>query len=53
MEKTGITHSLPFRLLVALAIGIGAGLALSAAEGAAITNALLRLPAGRKIRFLT
>ena len=43
MEKTGFTHSLPFRLLVALAVGIGVGLALSAAEGAAITNALLNI----------
>ena len=43
MEKEGFVHSLPFRLLVALAVGIGAGLALSAADGAAITVGLLNI----------
>ena len=43
MEKQGLVHSLPFRLLVALAVGIGAGLALSAADGAAITVGLLNI----------
>jgi len=43
MEKQGLVHSLPFRLLVALAVGIGVGLALSAADGAAITVGLLNI----------
>ena len=43
MEKQGLVHSLPFRLLVALAVGIAAGLALSAADGAAITVGLLNI----------
>ena len=43
MEKQGLVHSLQFRLLVALAVGIGAGLALSAADGAAITVGLLNI----------
>ena len=43
MEKEGFVHSLPFRLLVALAVGIGAGLALSAADGSAITVGLLNI----------
>ena len=43
MEKQGLVHSLPFRLLVALAVGIGIGLALSAADGAAITVGLLNI----------
>ena len=34
---------MPFRLLVALAVGIGAGLALSAADGSAITVGLLNI----------
>ena len=43
MEKQGLVHSLPFRLLVALAVGIGVGLALSVADGAAITVGLLNI----------
>ncbi len=41
MKKEGILHSLPFRLLLALVIGIVAGLAMSATDGSALTRALL------------
>ncbi len=40
MEKQGFVHSLPFRLLVALAVGIISGLALSATDGTGLANAL-------------
>ena len=43
MEKEGFFNSLPFRLLVALAVGIGAGLILSATDGTAFTTVLLNL----------
>ena len=43
MEKRGFTSSLPFKLLVALAVGIVAGLALSAGEGTGIVTALLNI----------
>ena len=43
MKKTGILHSLPFKLLVALAVGIVAGLALNAVDGTAIGTALLNI----------
>lgn len=43
MEKQGFTHSLPFKLLLALVIGIAAGLALSAADGTALTSAILNI----------
>ncbi|MBO6149990.1 MAG: dicarboxylate/amino acid:cation symporter [Clostridium sp.] len=43
MKKEGFFNSLPFRLLLALAIGIAAGLMLSAADGTAITTALLNI----------
>ena len=43
MNKKGITHSLPFRLLIALAAGIAIGLILSAANGTAISGALLNI----------
>ena len=43
MKKEGLLNSLPFRLLLALAIGIAAGLALSAADGSALTMALLNV----------
>ena len=43
MEKEGFIHSLPFKLLVALAIGIVAGLALAAGDGTAVTTALLNV----------
>ena len=41
MKKTGILHSLPFKLLVALAVGSVAGLALKVADGAEIGAGLL------------
>ena len=43
MKKESFFSSLPFRLLVALAVGICAGLALSAAEGSPVTGALLNI----------
>ena len=43
MKKESLVHSLPFRLLVALAVGICAGLALSAADGSPVTGALLNI----------
>ncbi|MBO5573705.1 MAG: dicarboxylate/amino acid:cation symporter [Clostridium sp.] len=43
MKKEGFFNSLPFRLLLALAIGIAAGLMLSAADGTALTTALLNI----------
>ena len=43
MKKEGILNSLPFRLLVALAAGIIVGLALSAADGTAVSNALINI----------
>ena len=42
MEKQGFIHSLPFKLLVALAVGICLGLALSGMENAA-THAILNI----------
>ena len=41
MEKQGFVHSLPFKLLVALIAGIAAGLALAAADGSALAEAIL------------
>ncbi len=43
MKKSGVLNSLPFRLLLALAIGIAVGLALSATDGSPITVALLNI----------
>ena len=43
MKKESFTSSLPFKLLVALAVGIVAGLALSAGEGTGIVTALLNI----------
>ena len=43
MKKEGILSSLPFRLLVALAAGIIVGLALSASDGTAVSNALVNI----------
>ena len=43
MKKESFTQSLPFRLLVALAAGIAAGLALSAIDGSGIATALLNI----------
>ena len=51
MEKQGFVHSLPFRLLVALAVGIISGLALSAADGTGLANALLNIII--TVRFIT
>ncbi len=43
MKKESLVHSLPFRLLVAMAVGICAGLALSAADGSPVAGALLNI----------
>ena len=43
MKKDSFTQSLPFRLLVDLAVGIAAGLALSAIDGSGIATALLNI----------
>ncbi len=43
MKKSGVLSSLPFRLLLALAIGIVAGLALNATDGSPVTTALLNI----------
>ncbi|MBQ9028651.1 MAG: dicarboxylate/amino acid:cation symporter [Lachnospiraceae bacterium] len=43
MKKESFTSSLPFKLLVALAVGIGAGLILSAMDGSGIATALLNI----------
>jgi len=43
MKKESFTSSLPFRLLAALAVGIGAGLILSAMDGSGIATALLNI----------
>ena len=43
MKKGSFFNSLPFRLLAALAVGICAGLALSAADGSPFTGALLNI----------
>ena len=43
MKKEGLIHSLPFRLLIALAAGIAVGLALAAMDGMPVTNALLNI----------
>ena len=51
MEKQGFVHSLPFRLLVALAVGIISGLALSAADGTGVANALLNIIV--TVKFIT
>ena len=51
MKKESFTQSLPFRLLVALAVGIAAGLALSAIDGSGIANALLNIIV--TVKFIT
>ena len=51
MEKQGFVHSLPFRLLVALAVGIISGLALNAAGGTGFANALLNIIV--TVKFIT
>ncbi len=43
MKKTGFLHSLPFRLLLALAVGIVLGLALNAAGDSTFVTALLNI----------
>ena len=43
MEKQGFIHSLPFKLLVALALGIVCGLALSSMDQSAFGQALLNI----------
>ena len=43
MQKEGFIHSLPFKLLVALAVGIIGGLFLSAIDGSPIATALLNI----------
>ena len=43
MEKQGFIHSLPFKLLVALALGIACGLALSSMDQSAFGQALLNI----------
>ena len=43
MEKKGFFHSLPFKLLLALAIGIVVGLALNASDGAPFSMAVLNV----------
>ena len=51
MEKQGFVHSLPFRLLVALAVGIISGLALNAAGGTGFAQALLNIIV--TVKFIT
>ena len=43
MEKQGFIHSLPFKLLVALALGIACGLAMSSMDQLAFGQALLNI----------
>ena len=43
MEKKGFVHSLPFKLLLALAVGIIVGLALNASDGAPFAMAVLNV----------
>jgi Na+/H+-dicarboxylate symporter len=43
MEKQGFVHSLPFKLLVALAAGIALGLILSATDASALSIMLLNI----------
>lgn len=43
MKKESFTQSLPFRLLVALAAGIGIGLLLNSMDGSALATALLNI----------
>ena len=43
MEKSGFVHSLPFKLLVALAVGTGLGLVLMGMEGSALCSAILNI----------
>ena len=51
MKKESFTSSLPFKLLCALAVGIGVGLALSAMDGTGIASALLNIIV--TVKFLT
>ena len=43
MSEKGFTSSLPFKLIVALVLGIVVGLGLTSIEGTAICNALLNI----------
>ena len=43
MEKKGFIHSLPFKLLCALAIGIVVGLILNSSDGSAASQAILNV----------
>ena len=51
MKKESFTSSLPFKLLCALAVGIGVGLVLSAMDGTAIASALLNIIV--TVKFIT
>ena len=51
MKKESFTSSLPFKLLCALAVGIGVGLALSAMDGTGIASALLNIIV--TVKFIT
>ena len=51
MKKESFTSSLPFKLLCALAVGIGVGLALSAMDGTTIASALLNIIV--TVKFIT
>ena len=51
MKKESFTSSLPFKLLCALAVGIGVGLALSAMDGTGIATALLNIIV--TVKFIT
>ncbi|MBR2208333.1 MAG: dicarboxylate/amino acid:cation symporter [Synergistaceae bacterium] len=51
MSEKGFTSSLPFKLIVALVLGIVVGLGLASMEGSAICNALLNIIV--TIRFIS
>ena len=51
MKKESFTSSLPFKLLCALAVGIGVGLVLSAMDGTTIASALLNIIV--TVKFIT
>ena len=51
MKKESFTSSLPFKLLCALAVGIGVGLVLSAMDGTMIASALLNIIV--TVKFIT
>lgn len=43
MEKKGFLHSLPFRLVLALVIGLVAGLAMNGMEDSALLTGILNV----------